>query len=110
MDIPQPVEPMTAREALLAIQLVNDADDRQVSGYPTHLETMRAIFRLTEVGLDRIAPPNFELTDQLADRLAEAHGLLARVANGEYVEHREIHEVRTLPPDLEAMVERRIGK
>lgn len=93
-------EPMTAREALLEIR-------RQIAGY----ETMEDIDALCVVGLDRTAPPDFELTDHLADRLAEAHEVLRVFAtrrNGER-ENRRVAEALALPPDLEAMVERRIG-
>jgi hypothetical protein len=90
-------EPLTAREALLEIR-------RQTRGW----DTLEGIDKIAQAGLDQSAPPNFELTDQLADRLAEAHFVL-REAKRDQISWSAIDEVLALPPDLEAMVERRIG-
>lgn len=102
---------MTPREALLEIR-------RQVHGY----ETMDEIDQIAQAGLDRFSALNTELSDLLADRLAEAHKLLRELnlmlpAKGQIVaasaENEDtlarIPSVLSLPPDLEAMVERRIG-
>jgi hypothetical protein len=110
-DSTKDLNPLTAREALLAILLVIQDDHRQVSGYPSHLETLRAIERQAREGLDRRGMENFELSDQLADRLAEAHAALRESGNWE-TDHETaemIAKALALPPDLEAMVERRIG-
>jgi hypothetical protein len=94
--------PLTAREALLAIRA------RRTLGVDPELE------RLISEGLDRSGIENFELTDLLADRLAEAHKVL-RETRTEIVNSRtsrssvnRIDEALALPPDLEAMVERRL--
>lgn len=105
------LHPLTAREALLAILLVIQDDHKQVSGYPSHLETLRAIERQAREGLDRRSMENFELSDQLADRLASAHKLLAEIREngrddpGTFAG--DIDQALALPPDLEAMIERR---
>lgn len=98
-------EPMTAREALFAILC-------ETKGHSVSFE--ERIASLAEAGLDRREPPNFELTDQLADRLAQAHKLLRELREDAADEgiaklSGEIDEALVLPPDLEAMVERRIG-
>lgn len=107
--VPENFEPLTAREALLEIR-------RQINGY----ETMAEIDEIAQAGLDRTDPANFELTDHLADRLAEAHKVLRGIVEGhdqarpgrsfltdEFAD--VLRGVLALPPDLEAMVERRIG-
>ena len=101
-------EPLTPREALLEIR-------RQAT--LISLDTVEAVARfqdevsrLADAGLDY---PNirggYELSDQLADRLAQAHKLLGEIQEGtEYaVISGEIAEALALPPDLEAMIERR---
>lgn len=105
--------PFTAREALLAIAAESNAIG--VSD-PVFRANARELARL---GLDHTAIENYELTDQLADQLAEAHKLLREIRKGttiqdgdppEFIEHvHEIDQALALPPDLEAMVERRIG-
>jgi hypothetical protein len=76
---------------------------------------LERIETIAKAGLDRTSPPNFELTDQLADRLAEAHEVLRKLVDmaPEGPEERDLvdsaAEALALPPDLEAMVERRIG-
>jgi hypothetical protein len=106
MDEMPRFEPQTAREALLAIrkaaaEVHADSDVHEVSCQ---------IDRLALEGLQRTGPINFELSDQLADRLAEAHKLLREVLETEVGSMGgAIDQALALPPDLEAMVERRIG-
>jgi len=82
--------PTTPREALLAVLIAL----REVPMRPPAL-----VFRDIENWADKGLRGNesFLLTDALADRLAEAHGLIKQIG----------HEPPSLPPDLEAMVERR---
>jgi hypothetical protein len=100
--------PTTAREALLAIRFEH-------AGLHSDSEPWLALERIDGMardGLERRGPPDFELTDQLADRLAEAHELLRKIRHGHYEPESlsgELAGVLALPPDLEAMVERRIG-
>lgn len=104
------VHPLTAREALWAIR-----HDIAQGNYKIYLG---GIDRMAAEGLDlrTIGVGNFELTDDLADRLAEAHKVLgdvrnALIPNGEVGEDllQRMNEALALPPDIEAMVERRIG-
>lgn len=102
--------PLTAREALLAVRAeLNDFEDA------SRWSRLGRIEDIVKAGLDREGIENFELTDQLADRLAEAHAVLRIVVDRapEGQEDRDLHdraaEALALPPDLEAMVERRIG-
>lgn len=101
--------PQTAREALLEIRRL------YVAGGITDdlLRLLKQIDATAELGLERREPINFEMSDELGDRLAEAHKALRRICD-------EIddpggcaagiaNEVLGLPPDLEAIVERRIG-
>jgi hypothetical protein len=64
--------------------------------------------RVAVAGLQPSA--TFELTDELADRLAVAHRLLREIREGTElaVIAGEIEDALALPPDLEAMVERRL--
>ena len=108
---PRRFEPLTAREALLAIRYLV-ARQHTESDFEADCDK---IDLLAIAGLDRQEPPNFELTDQLADRLAKAHKLLrglqdAALQPGSDAELiAQIPAALALPPDLEAMVERRIG-
>jgi hypothetical protein len=106
--------PQTAREALLEIR--RRAAEVHVDMDVTDLGC--EIDRVALEGLARTEPINFELSDQLADRLAETHELLAEVrktfASIPDPEIRDplvggIDEALSLPPDLETMIERRIG-
>lgn len=112
-------DPITAREALLEIK----HRAARAQGIERDRERASAVFGAIEqtakAGLDRSGMENFELSDQLADRLAEAHKVLRELVNepdhnGERPDLSEqqadrAREALTLPPDLEAMVERRIG-
>lgn len=105
--------PQTAREALYEVrrrcELMRGSDDIRylhTSDAEVALTHLRAIDAVAKAGLGRTEPINFELTDQLADRLAEAHALLREIAT-KHVEPRRLQEVLSLPPDLETMVERR---
>lgn len=92
--------PHTAREALLEIRRL-----LRMEGVPGSRMDV-----IAEAGLTRREPVNFELSDQLADRLAEAHKLLRKVLETEMASMGgEIDKALALPPDLEAMVDRRIG-
>lgn len=114
------VEPLTAREALFAI--VGAAKQNNLGA------AIKDVQELAETGLHAQGMVNFELTDQLADRLAEAHKLLADLRDSGMLDPDtlaeggdpdgltlgrklvgRVGEVLALPPDLEAMVERRIG-
>jgi hypothetical protein len=102
------LRPLTAREALWLIRY-------ELAQPILDSETSQRLDRIAAQGLDMSAPQNFELSDQLADRLAEAHGLLARIERVELLSpsqgldlRGEIRGALALPPDLEAMVERRI--
>jgi len=102
------LRPLTAREALWLIRY-------EIAQPVLDSETSQRLDRIAAQGLDLSQPQNFELSDQLADRLAEAHGLLARLQHVELRSPSEGLDLRgdiagalALPPDLEAMVERRI--
>lgn len=100
-----PFYPRTAREALLEIR-------RLAAGMTKPIATT-AFDEVAAEGLARTAPENYELTDQLADRLAEAHKVLAELRDGGADIARlsgEIDEALALPPDLEAMIERRMKR
>jgi hypothetical protein len=100
--------PLTAREALLAIRM-------KVAEFPVSSDFLSHIDHIAAEGLGRRAMGDFTLTDQLADRLAEAHEVLQKLVDTapESPEQRDLvgsaAEALSLPPDLEAMVERRIG-
>lgn len=94
------LDPLTAREALLEIR-------RRLASQP--VPALMEIDSLALAGLDRGGMENFELSDQLADRLAEAHKLLREFSGGADDAFDQIEGVLALPPDLETMVERRIG-
>lgn len=107
--------PATAREALLQIRL-------EVAQAVIDSEICGRIDHICRQGLNLSGMSNFELTDQLADRLAEAHNLLKGVVEGfeegaakgndpfspEF--KAKFYEALALPPDLEAMIERRIPR
>jgi hypothetical protein len=102
------LQPFTAREALWLIR-------HELTQPVFDSEAAQRLDQIAAEGLDLSSPQNFELSDQLADRLAEAHGLLAQLQNVELPSpaqgltlRSEIAGVLALPPDLEAMVERRI--
>lgn len=107
-------EVLTAREALFAIRLaVQDVNQ----GAGNAREIMRAgldeVSQLAVEGLRHTGMVNFELSDQLADRLAEAHKVLRelREGGGDVADlSGEIDEALALPPDLEAMVDRRLPR
>lgn len=90
-------EPLTAREALLAIRA------RRSFGVDPELE------RLIDAGLSRTGMENFELTDQLADRLADAHKLLRDIDIEGDKWAPLARDILILPPDLETIIERRLG-
>lgn len=97
--------PQTAREALLEIR-------RRAAFVHVDLDVTdfgEAINRVALEGLARTEPINFELSDQLADRLAEAHGVLQRLLGPtrEWPISTEITAALALPPDLETIVKRR---
>lgn len=98
------MEPQTAREALFEIR-------RQAA--EVHLDTdvdtfSCAIDKTALEGLAHTHPINFELSDETADRLAEALKLLQRVREEGVTElAAEIAEQLVLPPQIEAMMDRR---
>lgn len=93
----------TAREACLEVRRLAATID------PAKVVSLDAFDEVAVDGLANNTPTNFELTDQLADRLAEAHALLRRVLEGGHVPGGDLAEALALPPDLEMMmVERRI--
>jgi len=98
---------MTAREALLEIR-------RRLATSPVPaLAEVAEVDDLVATGLDREGLENFELSDQLADRLAAALDFCRKIQGGHYEPESlsaELASVLALPPDLEAMVERRIGR
>lgn len=103
------LHPQTARESLFEIR-------RRAA--EVHVDTDASDFsceidRVALEGLDRREPINFELSDSLADRLAEAHRVLREVDREGWADNTELEdrvsEALILPPDLEAVVERRIG-
>jgi hypothetical protein len=93
-------DPKTPREALLVIREMT-----RRGGNITFLND--EIRTVAEAGLQGRA--DVELSDALADRLARAHQLLGSIRNGGdlAVLSGDIDEALCLPPDLEAMVERR---
>jgi hypothetical protein len=106
------LRPRTAREALLEIRRLCALE----------LTDAASLVALDEVARDGLACDglaDFELTDRLADRLAEAHDLLRGRLEG--IEDAEaegrfspqfmakLRGALALPPDLEVMVERRRG-
>lgn len=106
-----PLRVFTAREALLEIRRRILLVQKRVS-----CEDLEDV---AKEGLDCSAPENYETIDRLADRLAEAHEVLREVAPHS-VERRiakgdldqiaaKAGEAIVLPPDLEAMIERRLG-
>lgn len=102
------IRAQTPREALLEIRRMVATLD------PARVVSLHGIDEVAMDGLSSSGVANFILADQLADRLAEAHkllrDLLAHNEMGPWVEiSGEIREALALPPDLEAMVERRIG-
>lgn len=107
-DEKKKLAPQTAREALLEIRrIVKNAE-------PSHLASWIDV--VAEEGLIRQAPFDFELSDHLADRLAEAHQLLkdllevatSHTNDAEFIA--KIPAVLSLPPDLEETVERRMHR
>lgn len=94
--------PFTAREALLEIRRIAETG-------PSSIET-EMIDQVAKVGLDAPGMENYETTDRLADRLAEAHALLGQLRKPEHESLLgDIDGVLVLPPDLEAMIDRRLG-
>lgn len=102
------VDPMSAREALLAIKYAKLGQE-DLGAEPD----FDLIVACADAGLSRMDPMNFELTDLLADRLAEAHKVLREWDREGSADNTDLEsrtaEALTLPPDLESMVERRIG-
>jgi len=103
-------DPLTPREALLAIRL---RLARWTIAPASKVQD--EIDELARVALERTGSATFELTDLLADRLAQSHELLRSLADAALEPGSDaeliakIPAVLALPPDLEAMVERRIG-
>lgn len=100
--------PQTAREALFEIRLrIAEMPSREDIITPGELDAIAAL------GLERREPFNFELGDEVGDRLAEAHRVLRRVDKEGFPDNTdlegEVAEALVLPPQLEAIVERRIG-
>lgn len=103
------LQPQTAREALFEIR-------RLSAGVHVDTDASELACEIDCValeGLQRAAPVNFELTDQLTDRLAEAHTVLREVDREGWADNTDLEnrvsETLVLPTDLETMVERRIG-
>lgn len=97
-------DPLTAREALLEIRRF------LASGDLLSVANGAALDEIAKAGLDRTETVNFELSDLLADRLAEAHERLREAVDPEgHLHLDQVREALALPPDLEAMIERRIG-
>lgn len=101
--------PQTPREALLMIRL------RVAKRHIAPVTVSSDVDEIAGEGL-RPSPGSYELTDLLADRLAEAHRLLRPIADNDDITmligrdtNIEILETLALPPDIEEMVERRIG-
>jgi hypothetical protein len=98
--------PQTAREALFEIRRLYAAG----SITDDLLKLLKQIDETAELGLERREPINFELGDDLGDCLAEAHKVLREVAShGTGLIARRADEVLVLPPQIEVVVERRIG-
>lgn len=107
--------PHTPREALLAIR----AECRGIHSDSDPFEVGTHVDRLAEDGLRPSGPATYELTDQLAERLAEAHHILLGLKEGyedaaaEGVDFfseevkAKFAQALALPPDLEAMIELR---
>lgn len=102
------LRPLTAREALWLIRY-------ELAQPILDSETSQRLDRIAAQGLDLSQPENFTLSDQLADRLAEAHALLGQLQHVELPSPAQglnlrgaIAEALALPPDLDSMVERRI--
>lgn len=109
------IRPRTAREALFEIRRVIAAKSPVASQVAD--EVIRNLDAMAVDGLASRGIENFELSDQLADRLAEAHKVLrefqevGRTGPRDYSAVAEqVAEVLALPPDLEEMVNRRIGQ
>jgi hypothetical protein len=100
---PEP-EVLTAREALFAI--------KGAAKQPNVGAAIEEVRELADEGLRRTGIVNFELSDQLADRFAAAYKLLRELREGGDVAtlSGEIDEALALPPDIEAMVDRRTGR
>lgn len=99
------LRPVTAREALLQIRAIVSRCG-QLSGR----SILNDIDNVAAAGLDLSAPANFELTDTIADYFAAAIEVLRKLREPEHESLlSEIDQVLALPPDLEAMVERRVG-
>lgn len=99
-------EILTAREALFEI--------RRIAPKGAEFQELAIFDRIEEIaqqGLNRTQTANFELSDQLADRLAEAHGILREWDKEGSPDNVDLEsrtsEALALPPDIEAMVERR---
>lgn len=100
-------EPVSPREALLAIKFARLGQEDLTADPDFDL-----IVAYADAGLSRRSPANFELSDQLADRLAKALKVLSEVRESGDVAalSGDINECLVLPPDIEAMVERRVGR
>lgn len=101
-------DPVSPREALLEIRRLYAA-----AGISDDLLGLLGRIDVTaQAGLNRRAPQNFELNDELGDRLAKALKVLSELReNGDVAAlSGEIDEALVLPPDIEAMVERRVGR
>ncbi len=104
--------PHTPREALLAIRhrILQGGDEGGKIG---------EIDKLAQNGLRTdLMRGGYELTDQLADRLADAHHILGEISSEAAVKHgrvsgrtrERIGEALALPPDIESMMEHRAGR
>lgn len=97
--------PLTAREALWEIR-------RKVATMdPAKVVSLVTFDEVAQEGLDANGLVNYQLSDRLADRLAEALDLLGKLREpGGKTPVRDIDAALALPPDLEAMIERRLGE
>jgi hypothetical protein len=101
------LRPATAREALFQVRLE--------LGQPIlDSETCQRLDRICREGLDLSGMSNFELVDQVTDRYAKAYWLLERVQRADLSSipdqadlRGEIGDALVLPPDIEAMMDRR---
>lgn len=97
--------PVTAREALLEIRRIAETG-------PDSIET-GMIGEVAQAGLDQTGMGNFELTDRLADYFGAAIEVLRRVDKEGFSDNADLEDRVTvamaLPPDIEEMVERRVG-